>query len=567
MLGIGLVVSLLFVRSRERLGLQGAPSQLMLVDLRDRISAHGRIPALPHGWQVESVVRSAHGEAFSGDFVVAARGAGGPLLEIVLVDVSGKGQEAGVRSLLLSGAFGGLLGAMPPRQFLPTANAYLLEQRWPEGFATAVHLAVRLDTGAFRVARAGHPPAIQLHAASGRVEVLRDAGGPVLGVVTAPVFGANEGVLDHGDSLLLYTDGLVESPSRDLDQGIDRLMGVAERLSPRAAAGPPRCSPSCTPGRVTTVPSSWSDAAEPPAAGGIADRVTAEDYLEAVLDLVAQIPPGRAVTYGSLAEVLRERLGVGGPRQVGSVLSRAGSGVPWWRVVNAAGRPPRPYRPTPWPPAGRGLPADRAGRPRRRPCRTASRAVVAARLSPPVTGTVRSRSPDPRRGRGRGCGRARTRRRACPTEPFEAAVPCSRRRMTAGTPTAVAPAGTSLTTTALAPIFAPSPIHTGPRMRAPEPTTTPSPSVGWRLPWRIETPPRVAPWNSTTSSPTTAVSPITIPIPWSMNSRRPSWAPGWISIPVADRTAWDSSRAGSRSPGSRHIRCAIRYPQTACTPG
>lgn len=56
------------------------------------------------------------------------------------------------------------------------------------------------------------------------------------------------------------------------------------------------------------------------------------------------MPSGRATTYGTVAEVLRERLGVGGPRQVGTVLSRAGSGVPWWRVVNASGRPPRPYR-------------------------------------------------------------------------------------------------------------------------------------------------------------------------------------------------------------------------------
>lgn len=81
------------------------------------------------------------------------------------------------------------------------------------------------------------------------------------------------------------------------------------------------------------MPWSWSGVTE-----------AGDDYLEAVLDVVARIPSGRAVTYGSLAEVLRERLGVGGPRQVGSVLSRAGGGVPWWRVVNAAGLPPRPYR-------------------------------------------------------------------------------------------------------------------------------------------------------------------------------------------------------------------------------
>jgi methylated-DNA-protein-cysteine methyltransferase related protein len=68
------------------------------------------------------------------------------------------------------------------------------------------------------------------------------------------------------------------------------------------------------------------------------------DYMEAVLDLVATIPAGRVMTYGSVAEVLRDRLGRGGARQVGQVLARAGGGVPWWRVVNASGEPPAAYR-------------------------------------------------------------------------------------------------------------------------------------------------------------------------------------------------------------------------------
>lgn len=86
------------------------------------------------------------------------------------------------------------------------------------------------------------------------------------------------------------------------------------------------------------------DPGRPGERGGPPARPTPDDYLEAVLDLVAQVPPGHVVTYGSVAEVLRERLGVGGPRQVGSVLARAGGDAPWWRVVNAAGRPPLPYR-------------------------------------------------------------------------------------------------------------------------------------------------------------------------------------------------------------------------------
>lgn len=229
-IGLAIASGLVFVRGRARLGLQGAASDLMLVDLRDRLVAHGRIPPLPERWRVDSVVRSAYAEAFSGDFVVASRSQGGLQLEIVLVDVSGKGQEAGVRSLLLSGAFGGLLGAMPRETFLPAANDYLLAQNWPEGFATAIHLAVRLDTGRFWVSTAGHPPAVHLHAGSGRIDTVDTPGGPALGVVTAPVFGVHEGQMEAGDTVMLYTDGLIESPGSDVELGIDRLMGQAERI-------------------------------------------------------------------------------------------------------------------------------------------------------------------------------------------------------------------------------------------------------------------------------------------------------------------------------------------------
>ncbi|RMI14081.1 MGMT family protein [Cellulomonas triticagri] len=71
-----------------------------------------------------------------------------------------------------------------------------------------------------------------------------------------------------------------------------------------------------------------------------------DDYLEAVLDVVEAIPSGRAMTYGTIAEVVADRFVAaglparGGPRQVGQVMARGGSGVPWWRVVNAAGSPP-----------------------------------------------------------------------------------------------------------------------------------------------------------------------------------------------------------------------------------
>lgn len=65
-----------------------------------------------------------------------------------------------------------------------------------------------------------------------------------------------------------------------------------------------------------------------------------DEYVEAVLDVVDQIPPGRVLTYGDIAGVVGARLERGGPRQVGAALRVAGAAVPWWRVVNAAGDPP-----------------------------------------------------------------------------------------------------------------------------------------------------------------------------------------------------------------------------------
>jgi hypothetical protein len=225
---IGLIILVSSFR-RSRLGVAGSRGESMLVDLRERIARQSQIPALPGEWYSEAVMRSAGGSSFAGDFIVASTSADRRSLEVAVVDVSGKGEQAGTRSLLLSGSFGGLLGALPPEQFLPAANDYLLRQDWSEGFATAVHLSLDLDTGEFEVRSAGHPPAVQLLAGSGRWAV-HESEGPVLGLMPNATFTVVTGTLHHGDALLMFTDGLVETPQRDISQGIDRLLGQSERL-------------------------------------------------------------------------------------------------------------------------------------------------------------------------------------------------------------------------------------------------------------------------------------------------------------------------------------------------
>ncbi|MDQ1625855.1 MAG: hypothetical protein QOJ49_1353, partial [Actinomycetota bacterium] len=220
-------IVLLLARSRGRLGVQGTRGDSMLVDLRDRLRAHGEMPRLPEGWSAEVALRSAGGASFSGDFLVATRSSDGRSLEAALVDVSGKGVDAGTRSLLLSGAFGGLLGSVPEEEFLPAANRYLIRQGWDEGFATVGHVCIDLRTGDFVVSVAGHPPAVQFLSGTGRWRVSEASEGPLLGIFPDAKFVSERGRLDRGDALLLFTDGLVEIPGRDLSVGLDKLLGEA----------------------------------------------------------------------------------------------------------------------------------------------------------------------------------------------------------------------------------------------------------------------------------------------------------------------------------------------------
>jgi hypothetical protein len=223
------LTGLIIAQFRSRVGVPWRRGHTMLFDLRERIRVQSRLPRLPAGWHAEMALRPAGGQSFSGDFVVATRTSDGRILEAVLTDVSGKGMDAASRSLLLSGAFGGLLGSLPPHAFLAAANGYLLRQNWDEGFATSVHLVLDLESGDYELLSAGHLPGVQLHAGTGRWEE-KAAEGPLLGVYDEAEFHGVKGTLRTGDVLLLFSDGMVEAPGRDLSEGMDRLMGEADRF-------------------------------------------------------------------------------------------------------------------------------------------------------------------------------------------------------------------------------------------------------------------------------------------------------------------------------------------------
>ena len=138
-----------------------------------------------------SELRSAGGTAFAGDFVVTARH--GDRLDVVVVDVSGKGEGAGTRALLLSGALGGLLRRAAARG-LPRRG-----QRLPAATRTGTRASpprsTSRSTSTPGTTRSGRPATRRPPCASpgpGRWSVL-EAEGPVLGLIDGATYEPVEG--------------------------------------------------------------------------------------------------------------------------------------------------------------------------------------------------------------------------------------------------------------------------------------------------------------------------------------------------------------------------------------
>lgn len=216
------------VASRSRHGVGPFTGDRLIRELRDSLFAAGDIPGLPAGWYAERAFATAHGEPFSGDFNIAVLTQDERHLEMILVDVAGHGQQAATRSLALSGAISGLIGQVDADEVLGATNHYLCRAHWDEGFATAVHVDLDLVTGDYSIGHAGHPPAVHLVAATGRWVSVSAQAGPALGLLPMAEYDRVTGRLEPGDALLLYSDGIVESPTSDIADGTDWMLGRAE---------------------------------------------------------------------------------------------------------------------------------------------------------------------------------------------------------------------------------------------------------------------------------------------------------------------------------------------------
>ncbi|MFE2918265.1 PP2C family protein-serine/threonine phosphatase [Kitasatospora indigofera] len=163
----------------------------------------------------------------------------GDRIGVAVGDVVGHGLRAAcVMGQLRSALSAATRVADGPAQALEVLGLYARSVAGAES-ATAVNTLIDWDNGTVTYSSAGHPPPLLLHA-DGRIEFLDRATDPPLGArpehVPRPQATTT---FDEGDTLVLYTDGLIERRDEDIDVGLARLAdSLAEhrREDPEAMA-------------------------------------------------------------------------------------------------------------------------------------------------------------------------------------------------------------------------------------------------------------------------------------------------------------------------------------------
>jgi sigma-B regulation protein RsbU (phosphoserine phosphatase) len=149
---------------------------------------------------------------------------GDDLWGVIVGDVSGHGAAAAMEAVQFDAIMRTYRGGdgPPPAAAMSYANRYFFSRRSRGHFMTAFAMLYRPDTRMLSYLSAGHPPV--LHRRGTEVDLLGEGDQIPLGVLRDYEYRNNEIVLEQGDQLLLYTDGLTEARDRR-----ERMFGT-ERL-------------------------------------------------------------------------------------------------------------------------------------------------------------------------------------------------------------------------------------------------------------------------------------------------------------------------------------------------
>lgn len=198
-------------RQRERTKLKLMEGELSVAERIQCSMLPNKFPPFPGRSDIDIFAR-----------MIPARHVGGDFYDFYLVspdrlafamgDVSGKGVPAAMQMSLCRVLIKGAAKVgRPVHEVAEVVNNTLVEELPSDTFITAFLGILELSTGRLDYVRAGHnPPAIVR--ASGAVDFLEDPINFFLGKFPKTSFEPGMTVLDPGDTLMLYTDGITEAP-------------------------------------------------------------------------------------------------------------------------------------------------------------------------------------------------------------------------------------------------------------------------------------------------------------------------------------------------------------------
>ncbi|MFG1968489.1 SpoIIE family protein phosphatase [Nonomuraea fuscirosea] len=206
---------------------QSAARDRLALQLQQAIMppSHGRIDSL--GLRIAVRYRPAQKEHLVGGDWYDAVALPSRQVLLSVGDVAGHGVEAATGMVVLRNALRGLAATgAGPAQLLSWLNqvAHHLADRMT---ATAVCGLYDPPTRTLRWARAGHLPPILLREGDGAELAL--VKGPLLGAFTDARYEEGQVQVQAGDTLLMYTDGLIERRDHNLRHAQDRLLDIARR--------------------------------------------------------------------------------------------------------------------------------------------------------------------------------------------------------------------------------------------------------------------------------------------------------------------------------------------------
>lgn len=183
---------------------------------------------------IEAVSRPAR--TFTGDFYFTHRA--DDRLWLAHGDVAGKGLPAAIVMAMIQEELEERIiacaeTACDPARTMLRLHEFLQPLMPINRFATAV-IAHLHDDGTLTIANGGHCPPLLVRR-DGSIEEIASTG-PLLGILPNASWRSYTTHLEHGESLILYSDGVTESTRDGIELGVCGLRQLVRRVGPSAAA-------------------------------------------------------------------------------------------------------------------------------------------------------------------------------------------------------------------------------------------------------------------------------------------------------------------------------------------